>query len=82
MKSSFYRNKNKKGDKKMSTQNISIQANVPLDGFNQLKEILSSIKDGFKEILEPIKEISGILKEAFKSLIQQCKEKRRPLNPL
>ena len=46
----------------MSTQNISLQANVPLDGFNQLKEILSSIKDSLKELVEPLKEIGNYIK--------------------
>ena len=37
----------------MSTNSMSIQANVPLDGFEQLKEILASIKDSLKELVEP-----------------------------
>ena len=51
----------------MSTQSISIQANVPLDGFNQLKEILSSIKDFLKELVEPLKEIGNYIKSIGKS---------------
>ena len=51
----------------MSTQNIAIQANVPLDGFNQLKEILSDIKNSLKELVKPLQEIGNYIKSIGKS---------------
>ena len=50
----------------MITETISIQSNVPLDGFTQLKELLSSIKESLKELVAPLKEIGKYIQSIGK----------------
>lgn len=51
----------------MSNKEISLQAHVPLDGFTQLKELLSSIKNSLIRLIEPLKVIGDYVQSISES---------------
>lgn len=50
----------------MSTQTISIKANVPTDAFTNLKNILEEIKEALKDMVKPLKDIRDTLSATIK----------------
>ena len=50
----------------MSTQTITIKADIPQEGFAKLKEISADIKDALKDLIQPIKDIRDSLAPVIK----------------